>query len=235
MAVRGRRLRLARLRGGRPGRGQSSRVGHPTSWAHEREADRPRDARRPSPSCSLLSLHAGALGIRPDLSSDEVARAARSIRASAHQALQDLREVIGVLRAPVGELPQPTFDEPVLVEDSREAGASGSTWSWTAARTVAAARRAYGVPDRAGGIDQRTQARARRAGPDQRTVPARGNGWRWRCATPRRIAGRTRPAGTVRTRRLVDGLTAAAGPPRASSGSSLGYRGRRDHSGVDRR
>ncbi|GAB2673226.1 sensor histidine kinase [Kribbella swartbergensis] len=72
---------------------------------------------------SLLSVHAGALAYRPDASAEEVAGAAEIIRASAHQALQDLREVIGVLRAPVGELPQPTFaDLPVLVEGSRKAG-----------------------------------------------------------------------------------------------------------------
>ncbi|TDD16591.1 sensor histidine kinase [Kribbella turkmenica] len=72
---------------------------------------------------SLLSVHAGALAYRPDASTEEIAGAAEVIRASAHQALQDLREVIGVLRAPVGELPQPTFaDLPVLVEGSREAG-----------------------------------------------------------------------------------------------------------------
>jgi signal transduction histidine kinase len=72
---------------------------------------------------SLLSVHAGALAYRPDASTEEVAGAAEIIRASAHQALQDLREVIGVLRAPVGELPQPTFaDLPGLVAGSRRAG-----------------------------------------------------------------------------------------------------------------
>ncbi|MEE6309638.1 histidine kinase [Plantactinospora veratri] len=47
---------------------------------------------------SLLSLHAGALEFRPDAPPEEVARAAGVIRTSAHQALQDLREVISVLR-----------------------------------------------------------------------------------------------------------------------------------------
>jgi signal transduction histidine kinase len=47
---------------------------------------------------SLLSLHAGALEFRPDAPPEEVARAAGVIRASAHQALEDLRAVIGVLR-----------------------------------------------------------------------------------------------------------------------------------------
>jgi signal transduction histidine kinase len=75
---------------------------------------------------SLLSLHAGALEFRPDASPEEITRAAGVIRASAHQALDDLREVIGVLReepdvAP--ERPQPTLaDLPALVAESREAG-----------------------------------------------------------------------------------------------------------------
>ncbi|MDR7323015.1 MULTISPECIES: sensor histidine kinase [Catenuloplanes] len=76
---------------------------------------------------SLLSLHAGALEIRPDAPAAEVAKAAGVIRASAHQALQDLREVIGVLREPTAagdpERPQPTLaDLTALVEESRAAG-----------------------------------------------------------------------------------------------------------------
>jgi signal transduction histidine kinase len=77
---------------------------------------------------SLLSLHAGALEIRPDAAPAEVAGAAGVIRASAHQALQDLREVIGVLREDQGgdgapERPQPTLGElPALAEESRAAG-----------------------------------------------------------------------------------------------------------------
>ncbi|MCX4386438.1 histidine kinase [Micromonospora peucetia] len=77
---------------------------------------------------SLLSLHAGALEFRPDAPPEEVARAAGVIRGSAHAALQDLREVIGVLRAEsvaeqAPERPQPTLgDLPALVEESRAAG-----------------------------------------------------------------------------------------------------------------
>jgi signal transduction histidine kinase len=71
---------------------------------------------------SLLSVHAGALEFRPDAPAGEVARAAKVIRESAHQALQDLREIVGVLRAPVGELPQPTLaDLSLLVEESARA------------------------------------------------------------------------------------------------------------------
>jgi signal transduction histidine kinase len=76
---------------------------------------------------SLLSLHAGALEFRPDAPPEEVARAAAVIRASAHQALEDLRAVIGILRdgseggAP--RPPQPTLTAlPGLLEESRAAG-----------------------------------------------------------------------------------------------------------------
>jgi signal transduction histidine kinase len=76
---------------------------------------------------SLLSLHAGALEFRPDAPPQEVARAAGVIRASAHQALEDLRAVIGVLRdgpgGPEPEPPQPTLAAlPGLLEESRAAG-----------------------------------------------------------------------------------------------------------------
>jgi signal transduction histidine kinase len=76
---------------------------------------------------SLLSLHAGALEFRPDAPPDEVARAAGVIRASAHEALEDLRMVIGVLRegsdGEAPERPQPTLaDLSVLVDESRAAG-----------------------------------------------------------------------------------------------------------------
>ena len=76
---------------------------------------------------SLLSLHAGALEFRPDAPPEEVARAAAVIRASAHQALEDLRAVIGLLREGTdGEPPQPPQPTlvalPGLLEESRAAG-----------------------------------------------------------------------------------------------------------------
>ncbi|NGO78092.1 sensor histidine kinase [Streptomyces sp. YC504] len=76
---------------------------------------------------TLLSVHAGALEFRPDAPQAEVARAAGVIRDSAHEALQDLREIIGVLRAnePAEESgrPQPTLTElDQLVAESRQAG-----------------------------------------------------------------------------------------------------------------
>jgi signal transduction histidine kinase len=76
---------------------------------------------------SLLSLHAGALEYNPNASPQEIARAAQVIRISARDAQEELREVIGVLRADVAEqplaAPQPTIaDLPALVEESRRAG-----------------------------------------------------------------------------------------------------------------
>jgi signal transduction histidine kinase len=81
---------------------------------------------------SLLSLHAGALEVRADAPPEQVAEAASVVRASAHQALEDLREVIAVLREEPGEerpaegrpeQPQPTLDAlPALADESRSAG-----------------------------------------------------------------------------------------------------------------
>ena len=76
---------------------------------------------------SLLSMHAGALEFRPDAPPEEIERAAGVIRASAHQALEDLRETIGLLRSePDGGAPpppQPTLMAlPGLLEESRAAG-----------------------------------------------------------------------------------------------------------------
>ncbi|MET7389588.1 histidine kinase [Streptomyces sp. NPDC005529] len=75
---------------------------------------------------TLLSVHAGALEFRPDAPREEVARAAGIIRESAHDALQDLREIIGVLRASDsddGGRPQPTLAAlDGLVAESRSAG-----------------------------------------------------------------------------------------------------------------
>ncbi|SBT48150.1 sensor histidine kinase [Micromonospora auratinigra] len=75
---------------------------------------------------SLVSLHAGALEVRTDARPDEVALAAGAVRRSAHEALEELRTVIGVLRQdPVGrpEPPQPDLaDLPELVETARATG-----------------------------------------------------------------------------------------------------------------
>lgn len=75
---------------------------------------------------TLLSVHAGALEFRPDAPREEIVRAAGVIRESAHEALQDLREIIGVLRTGESEdagRPQPTLAAlDTLVVESRQAG-----------------------------------------------------------------------------------------------------------------
>jgi signal transduction histidine kinase len=74
---------------------------------------------------SLLATYAGALEYRPDSSPERLAKAAGVIRTGVHQALDELREVINVLRdEDVYEgRPQPTFDDVrALVDESREAG-----------------------------------------------------------------------------------------------------------------
>jgi signal transduction histidine kinase len=85
---------------------------------------------------SLMALHAGALEVRPDLPADAISETAGLIRSTARQALEELRDAIGVLRDGTGDgdgdrgpasgaerAPQPTLrDLPRLVEDSRRAG-----------------------------------------------------------------------------------------------------------------
>ncbi|MDI2125903.1 sensor histidine kinase [Yinghuangia seranimata] len=80
---------------------------------------------------SLLAVHAGALEFRTGSSAEE-ALAAGVIRQSAHDAMEDLRDVIRMLRtdnastAADGDAdrPQPTLaDLPALIEQSRRAGA----------------------------------------------------------------------------------------------------------------
>ena len=90
---------------------------------------------------SLLSLHAGALEFHPDAPPEEIAKAAEVIRVSARAAQEELREVIGVLRADaqeeVLEPPQPTLaDLTMLVQESRRAGMEVSLHTRVEAQTL---------------------------------------------------------------------------------------------------
>jgi signal transduction histidine kinase len=75
---------------------------------------------------SQISMHAGALAFREDLTADEMRDSAGVIQDKAHEALTDLRHVLGVLRDESGELthaPLPTYaDLPALVEEARQSG-----------------------------------------------------------------------------------------------------------------
>lgn len=77
---------------------------------------------------SQISMHAGALTFRDDLSADEMRSSLTVIQDKAHEALTDLREVLGVLRDDAAAVPltgpQPTYDDlGSLVADARAAGA----------------------------------------------------------------------------------------------------------------
>ncbi len=78
---------------------------------------------------SLLATYAGALEYRPDAPPERLSQAAGVVRAGVHQALEELREVILLLRAEDGaedgDRPQPALDDvPRLVAESRAAGAA---------------------------------------------------------------------------------------------------------------
>jgi signal transduction histidine kinase len=75
---------------------------------------------------SLLATYAGAVEYRPDAAPDQLARAAGVVRDGAHQALDELRQVIAVLRDDEAELddrPQPNLsDLDGLLGETRDAG-----------------------------------------------------------------------------------------------------------------
>ena len=76
---------------------------------------------------SLLATYAGALEYRPDSSPEQLARAAGVVRGGVHQALEELRQVIVLLREEDNEdddlRPQPTLaDLPDLLAETRGAG-----------------------------------------------------------------------------------------------------------------
>jgi signal transduction histidine kinase len=102
-----------------------------------RESERTRIAREMhdvlAHHISLLSLHAGVLTYRTDLTRQETVDAATIIQNNAQLALTELRQILGVLRSRDGEEggagsglaepPQPTLAElPALLADSREGG-----------------------------------------------------------------------------------------------------------------
>jgi signal transduction histidine kinase len=78
---------------------------------------------------SLISMHAGALAYRTDLTADEVRETAELLQTKSHEALTDLRQVLGVLRgdeavaAGLRERPQPTFEDlDALIGEAEQSG-----------------------------------------------------------------------------------------------------------------
>lgn len=76
---------------------------------------------------SLVTMHAGALTYRTDLSADDMRATAEVIQETSHQALVELRDVLGMMRDDPGdsspELPQPSaVDLPALLDEARQSG-----------------------------------------------------------------------------------------------------------------
>jgi len=76
---------------------------------------------------SHVSMQAGAMAFREDLTADELSAGAALIQTQANRALEELRSVLGVLRDPATgatlHRPQPTFaDVDELISDARSAG-----------------------------------------------------------------------------------------------------------------
>jgi signal transduction histidine kinase len=120
-------LQTLRQRAEAAERAQESRA------AEARQAERTRIAREMhdvlAHRISLVAMQAGGLAYRDDLTRAQITASAETIRDSAHQALGELREVLGVLRAEEEavpterEAPQPTLAElPALLADAAEAG-----------------------------------------------------------------------------------------------------------------
>ncbi|WP_157429450.1 sensor histidine kinase [Actinomadura oligospora] len=128
MLVRSRRLLVESLRerARQAEEGQRLRVEEARLLERERLAREMHDVL--AHRISLLAVHAGALEFGPDAPQAQ-REAAGIIRRGAYEAMEDLREVIGVLRAvpevpdDAPERPQPTLaDLPSLITEARAAG-----------------------------------------------------------------------------------------------------------------
>ena len=74
---------------------------------------------------SLVTMHAGALAYRTDLPPEQMRETAKLIQTKAHEALTDLRQVLGMLRGEDGvpDRPQPTLaDLDTLMDEARTSG-----------------------------------------------------------------------------------------------------------------
>lgn len=156
MFVRARRQLLSTLRD----RAQRAEADQLVRAERARLAERTRIAREMhdvlAHRISLVALHAGVLEVARDLPPAQVRESAALLRLTAHQALEELRDVIGVLREEPGQerpstVPQPTLADILrLVEETRRSGAKidfkmqdfGRIASEPAAHRAASVRRA---------------------------------------------------------------------------------------------
>ena len=102
---------------------QELRVGRAQSAERERIAREMHDVL--AHRISLVTMHAGALAYRTDLPPEQVRETAQLIQTKAHEALTDLRQVLGMLRSEDGvpDRPQPTLlDLDTLMEEARTSG-----------------------------------------------------------------------------------------------------------------
>jgi signal transduction histidine kinase len=122
-----RRELLARLRE----RAETAEAEQAARLAQARTAERTRIAREMhdvlAHRISMVTTYAGALSYRDDLTPEQVRETAGIIQENSHQALVELRQVLGVLREDSGdadpERPQPSaVDLPGLLDDARESG-----------------------------------------------------------------------------------------------------------------
>ncbi len=125
MAVGARRVEVRSLRE----RAESAEREQTARAAQARALERNRIAREMhdvlAHRISLVAMQAGVLGHRGDLAAEENRVLVRSIAEGSHQALEELRDVLGVLRADPDrpEPPQPSLDLiPDLVADARASG-----------------------------------------------------------------------------------------------------------------
>ncbi|WP_433566921.1 sensor histidine kinase [Nocardia sp. CA-151230] len=104
---------------------------------------------------SVVAMYAGVLGFRADLTPQEVTATAKAIADNSHEALEELRDILGVLRAQemiasgstTPEPPQPTLAAlPALIAEARDSGLDITlTDTVTEDVPMASARTAYRI------------------------------------------------------------------------------------------
>ncbi|MFJ6573550.1 sensor histidine kinase [Streptomyces sp. NPDC091292] len=149
MAIGARRAEVRSLRD----RAESAEREHAARAAQARALERNRIAREMhdvlAHRISLVAMQAGVLNHRGDLTAEENRVLVSSIADGSHQALEELRDVLGVLRADPTrpEPPQPSFDHiPELAADALASGLDVTlTTSMTAAPPDATGRTCYRI------------------------------------------------------------------------------------------